>query len=416
MRLANIILALSLVLALAPLRPANAAYTYTPPPPDAPAAIGEAAASSGMPLAPEFSGCGGQLVAVVNAAYEQQVVDLVNAIRQQNGLPPLKRVDLLDEAARYHAADLAQDDYFSHDTYDLVNNQLEWVCSWKDRIASFYAPPGGPSYTGLAENIAGGQSDPTTVVGAWMNSPGHRANILSYGNWELGVGYYQGGSYGRYWVQDFGRRSGVYPLVINNDAASSTSRMVTLYIYGRGTFDEMRLRNDDEDWSSWQPFQSSLDWELSCGNGVHTVSVELRNAVQTTTSSDSIELSQSECTPTLGNLPDELYFSYSVADQALFPQQIEVQPQNTEDSQPLSWAVTTQGDWFSVQPQSGTTPAILCITPKDFDDQKSGVYTGTLTISVTGPSVVAGSPKMIDLRLLVYPQAVQRVHLPYLTR
>jgi uncharacterized protein YkwD len=414
MRLVNIILALSLILALAPFRLANAAYT--PPSPEAPLTIGEAAASGGTPLAPDFSGCGGQLVAVVNAAYEQQVVELVNAARQQNDLPPLKRVDLLDQAARYHAADMAQDGYFNHDSYDLVNNQLQMVCNRMDRITSFYIPPGGPSYIVLAENIAGGQSDPAAVMGAWMNSSGHRANILSSGNWELGVGYFQGGPYSRYWVQDFGRRRGVYPLVINNEAASSTSRAVTLYIYGHGTFDEMRLRNDGGAWGAWQPFQSSLKWELNCGVGAHTVSVELRNAALTVSSSDSIELSQNDCTPALGNLPDELYFSYSVADQALFPHQIDLQPQNTKSSQPLSWTVSAQGDWFNVQPQSGTTPAILCITPGDFDDQVSGVYTGTLTVTVIGSSGVAGSPKVINLRMLVYPDAVQHVHLPYITR
>ena len=413
MRLANIILALSLAVALAPFRLANAAGT--PPPPEAPLTIGEAAASNGTPLAPQFSGCGGQLVAVVDAVYEQQVVDLVNAARQQNDLPPLKRVNLLDQAARYHAADMAQDGYFSHDTYDLVNNQLQMVCNWIDRVTSFYTPPGGPTYFSLAENIAAGQSNPVAVMGAWMNSPGHLSNILSPGNWELGVGYFQGGSYGYYWVEDFGRRGGVYPLVINNDAASSTSRAVSLYIYGSGTFDEMRLRNDDGAWGDWQPFQSNLKWELGCGVGVHTVSVELRNAVQTISSSDSIKLSQNDCTPTLGELPDELNFSYSIADQALFPQQMEIQLLNITSSQPLSWTVGTQGDWFSMDPYSGTTPATLCVTPIDFDDQVPGVYTGTMTIAVAGTSGVTGSPKVINLRLMVYADSTRHLYLPYLT-
>jgi uncharacterized protein YkwD len=413
MRLANIILALSLVAALVPFRPANAAYT--PPSPEAPLTIGEAAASGIPPLAPEFSGCGGQLVAVVDAAYEQQVVDQVNAIRQQNDLPPLKRVDLLDQAARYHAADMAQDDYFSHDTYDIIDNQLQMVCSWIDRITSFYIPPGGPSYSSLAENIAAGQSNPVAVMDAWMNSAGHRANILSSSNWELGLGYYQGGSYGQYWVQDFGRRSGVYPLVINNDAASSASRAVSLYIYGHGTFDEMRLRNDDGAWGDWQSFQSRLNWELGCGAGAHTVSVEMRNAVQTTSSSDSIELSQNDCTPALGNLPDELNFAYSIADQSLLPQQMEIQLLNINSTQPLSWTVGAQGDWFSMQPQSGTTPATLCVTPSDFNDRIPGVYTGTLTVVVMGPSEVAGSPKAINLRLMVFGQPIRHLYLPYIT-
>jgi uncharacterized protein YkwD len=414
MRLVNFIVALSLALALAPFHLANAAYIL--PSSDTPPTIGEAIASGEMPLAPAFTGCGGQLVAVVDAAYEQQVVELVNIARQKNSLPPLKRVDLLDQAARYHAADMAQDGYFDHDSYDLVNNELQKVCSWIGRITSFYVPPGGPSYNTLAENIAGGQSDPAEAMNDWMNSSGHRANILSTRYWELGVGYYPGGPYWHYWVQDFGRRYGVYPLVINGEAASSASRAVTLYIYGEGVFTEMRLRNDNDTWGEWQPFQSSLNWELNCGAGAHTVSVELRSAMLTASSSDSIDLSQNDCTPTLGSLPNGLYFAYSIADQALLPQQIDLQLLNTNSSQPLSWTVSAQGDWFNVQPHSGTTPETLCVTLGGFDDQVPGVYTGTLTVTVTSLSGVAGTPKVIGLRLLVYPDAVQHILLPYLIR
>jgi uncharacterized protein YkwD len=412
MRLANFVVALSLILALMPVHPAVAAAT--PPPPDIPAVIGGAVA--GVPSSPESTGCGGQLVAVVDADYEQQVVELVNATRRQNGLPPLKRVDLLDQAARYHAADMAQDSYFDHDSYDRIDNKLQKVCDWFTRIASFYVPPGGPGYRSLAENIAAGQPDPAAVMNSWMNSPGHRANILSTGNWELGVGYFQGGTYGRYWVQDFGRRSGVYPLVINGDAVSSASRTVSLYIYGQDVFSEMRLRNDNDAWGAWQPFQSSLNWDLNCEAGTHTVSAELRIGVFTVSSSDSIVLSQNDCTPTLGNLPDELYFSYSIADQTLYPQQVDLQPLDTSGTQQFSWTISTQGDWFSVLPQSGTAPATLCVTPTDFDDQVPRVYTGTLTVAVTGLHSVAGSPQVIDLRLVVSKDSVHRLHLPYLTR
>lgn len=57
-------------------------------------------------LAPAYSGCGGALAPPVNADYEQQVVELVNQTRGDYGLAPLKRVDALDDAARYHATDL----------------------------------------------------------------------------------------------------------------------------------------------------------------------------------------------------------------------------------------------------------------------------------------------------------------------
>ena len=81
-------------------------------------------AAARPPYAPEFSGCGGINQPVVNADYEQQVVDLVNTERANRGLPPYKRVTALDEAARYHSADLGQDNYFSHDTYDRLGGNL----------------------------------------------------------------------------------------------------------------------------------------------------------------------------------------------------------------------------------------------------------------------------------------------------
>src|SRR5260370_936883 len=66
-------------------------------------------------------------------------------------------------------------------------------------------------YTGAlmwGENIAAGQPDPQAVMTAWMNSPGHRANILRAGFTEIGIGVYQapGSQYGIYWTQEFGSR------------------------------------------------------------------------------------------------------------------------------------------------------------------------------------------------------------------
>ena len=53
------------------------------------------------------------------------------------------------------------------------------------------------------ENIAAGQGDPKDVVEAWMNSPGHRANIMNNDFKKIGVGYSEGGEYGKYWAQLF---------------------------------------------------------------------------------------------------------------------------------------------------------------------------------------------------------------------
>ncbi len=64
----------------------------------------------------------------------------------------------------------------------------------------------GYIWSGAAENIAAGQSTPEAVMKGWMNSAGHKANILNCGLTELGVGYAagSGADYGQYWVQDFG--------------------------------------------------------------------------------------------------------------------------------------------------------------------------------------------------------------------
>jgi len=81
-------------------------------------------------LAPAYTGCGNGVIApVVNADYEQQVVELVNAQRALQSLPPYKRVTPLDQAARYHATDMAQDNYFDHNSYDWVNGSLVQACA-----------------------------------------------------------------------------------------------------------------------------------------------------------------------------------------------------------------------------------------------------------------------------------------------
>jgi len=61
----------------------------------------------------------------------------------------------------------------------------------------------GIAYKSAGENIAAGQSTPQQVVQAWMNSPGHRANILSRSYTRIGVGYAKGGSQRYYWSQMF---------------------------------------------------------------------------------------------------------------------------------------------------------------------------------------------------------------------
>lgn len=120
----------------------------------------------------------------------QQVLALVNAERAKAGLESLKLDDSLNVMAAAKAKDMAESNYFSHNSPNYG--------SPFDMMRSF-----GIDYTSAGENIAAGQKTAKDVMNSWMNSSGHRANILSDKYTELGVGYYAGGSYGVYWCQEF---------------------------------------------------------------------------------------------------------------------------------------------------------------------------------------------------------------------
>ena len=120
-------------------------------------------------------------------SYEQQVIDLVNNIRVQNGLKKLTSNWELSRIARYKSQDMHDRNYFSH-TSPTYGSPF-------DMIKSF-----GLSYRTAGENIAKGQRTPQEVVNAWMNSSGHRANILNASYTQIGVGYYANGNY---WTQMF---------------------------------------------------------------------------------------------------------------------------------------------------------------------------------------------------------------------
>ncbi|GHG53888.1 CAP domain-containing protein [Streptomyces griseocarneus] len=120
-----------------------------------------------------------------------EVLALTNAERAAAGLPPLAADPRLAVAARDHSTDMARRDFYSHTTPE---GREPW-----DR-----ARAAGAAHRAIGENIACGQRTPAEVVRGWMNSPGHRANILTPGFTHLGVGYAPGGRAGTYWTQLFG--------------------------------------------------------------------------------------------------------------------------------------------------------------------------------------------------------------------
>ncbi len=121
---------------------------------------------------------------------EEQVAALVNQERAKHGLKPLKLNWELSRVARYKSQDMIDKRYFSH-TSPTYGSPF-------DMMRNF-----GISYRTAGENIAAGQKTPQEVMNAWMNSDGHRKNILSSQYTEIGVGYAKGGQYGHYWTQMF---------------------------------------------------------------------------------------------------------------------------------------------------------------------------------------------------------------------
>ncbi|MGG3268230.1 CAP domain-containing protein [Priestia aryabhattai] len=120
--------------------------------------------------------------------FEQKVVDLVNQERQKQGLKPLTLNKELSDVARTKSKDMMDKGYFDHNspTYG----------SPFDMMKQF-----GIEYTTAGENIAKGQQSPEDVMNAWMNSDGHRKNILNPDFTEIGVGYVKGDT--TYWTQQF---------------------------------------------------------------------------------------------------------------------------------------------------------------------------------------------------------------------
>ena len=121
--------------------------------------------------------------AITTSAY--RVLALINIEREERGLPRLIMDEKLAQAARAHAVDMSRRGYFAHTSPNGIG------MSSRLRRA-------GASYTTAGENIARGQDSASSVVHAWMNSQGHRRNILHSRYRKVGIARFND-----YWVQDF---------------------------------------------------------------------------------------------------------------------------------------------------------------------------------------------------------------------
>ena len=223
---------------------------------------------------------------------EAQAVYLGNLARRDNGVPPLRWNLQLTHAARWFA-------------WDSTENRSGGFCGHQDNQGNwpdYRARTWGYLGSAGAENAYCGYMSPADAIAGWMNSPGHRANLLDPNSREIGLGYYRRDSDGRgYVVQDFGSDPVYAPVVIGNEALTASSPNVNLYIYNRspgsgfaglGTATQMMVSNDAcFTGAAWEPYTSAKAWTLAGGQGWRSVYVRTRDALgRTATVSDTIYL------------------------------------------------------------------------------------------------------------------------------
>ncbi|MFI0924314.1 sigma-70 family RNA polymerase sigma factor [Streptomyces sp. NPDC021012] len=167
-----------------PSRPTPATSRTSPPPRPTRTTAPKAAPTPTRTQATTGSGSG-------SGSTAQQVIGLVNQERAKAGCGPLTEHPLLTKAAQGHSDDMAARDFFDHTNPDGDGPG--------ERITA-----AGYAWASYGENIAKGQTTAAQVMDSWMNSPGHRANILNCGFKEIGIGLHTSG--GPYWTQAFGSR------------------------------------------------------------------------------------------------------------------------------------------------------------------------------------------------------------------
>ena len=173
-------------------------------------AMGFSNSSNGQPLLNANSLAGSRVesveIAVSNNSGECahlsdfffELLSLTNKARKDAGLKPLRISYPLGQSAQDYAEDLATQNFFSHQGKDgsTLSSRVEAT---------------GYDFAAAGENIAAGQQTAQSVFDGWMNSAGHRKNILAADYTEVGFGMFDAtgsSDYGKYWVQNFGKPDG----------------------------------------------------------------------------------------------------------------------------------------------------------------------------------------------------------------
>jgi hypothetical protein len=319
-----------------------------------------------------------------------QLVRLTNVERANNGLPPLKAASELMQAAQFHSDWMASHDCFAHN----CPGEPDWVT----RIVN----AGYANAEALGENIAAGYGSANEAVQAWMNSPGHRANMLGADFREAGGGYAYSASayYHRYWTMDFGARNPVYPVVINREAWSTTSLQVQLYVYGQGWAQEMRFHNEGGAWSPWEPYACNKAWTLSMQSGSPaTVYAQIKRGSTILENTDSIHLDVP-----LTVVPTTMVFLWAQGSPGTIPAEYKMNVDTYG-----GWTASADPGWIKLSLGAGTGPATVTVYVEGFPSTV-GTYSGTITVESLQMVVE------VQVTVVVTSEPLQKNHVPVSTK
>jgi hypothetical protein len=322
-----------------------------------------------------------------------QLVYLTNLERVSRGVPPLKAASEIMNSSEFHSDWMADHDCFAHN----CSGEPDWVT----RIEN----AGYLNWRLLGENIAAGYTTASAVVDGWMGSPSHRANMLNPDFREGGGGYTYSGTttYYHYWTQDLGQRDNgqgypVYPVIINNEAWSTTSPQVQLYVHGSGWASQVRFRNQNGTWSEWEPFSASKSWTLSCGSGSPvTVYARITDGSAVLQTSDQIHVDIP-----LSTQPSTLVFFSEQGATPTIPASYQLQITCCE-----SWSATANRTWIQLSGDSGIGSGEATVSLEGFPTNP-GTHTGTITVQTQTSQEQVNVP----VTLVVTDGPLQKSHVP----
>jgi hypothetical protein len=227
-----------------------------------------------------------------------QILARINALRTQNGLPPLDLNGQLAASAQKHSDDMAATGNISHTGSDGSSIDARIRASGYGHWRSF----------GIwGENIYGGQlATVDTAWNFWINSQVHRANLLNPRYREVGIGVSQN-SNGTYYTLNFGAQPNVLPFFVTGSAPRVTLLVTNeddittgegVAVMGQAT--QVRIaEGEDTSAASWQPWAQTIAFQLSETPGPHTITVEYKDELgRGTKASRAINVSDLAANPT----------------------------------------------------------------------------------------------------------------------